>query len=57
MLVNISDTVRASAKNAQTDFYGIGCLPTNYTIAKFIPNDLDLLIQGKKYEILISRKC
>ena len=48
--------VRASTKNAPHDFYRFGYLPTNDTIAKFTSNDLDLLFQGKKYEIVLSRK-
>ena len=44
----ISEMVRASAKNAQTDFFGFGYLPTNDTITRFTPNDLGLLFQGKK---------
>ena len=43
-------------KNAPIDFYRFGYLPTNDTIARFTPNDLDLLFQGKKYEIVISQE-
>ena len=40
----------------RTIFKDFGYLPTNDTIAKDTPNDFELLFQGKKFEILISRK-
>ena len=39
--------VRASAKMHRTTFYRIGYLPTNDTIARFTPNDLDKITHFK----------
>ena len=54
--VNISETMRTSAKMNWTDFYRFWYLPSNDNIARLIPNDLDLLFEGQQFEILISRK-
>ena len=43
---------QSQRKNAQTNFYEFGYLPTNCTIAIVTPNDLDLLVQGDKIEML-----
>ena len=52
--VNISETVRASAKKSEyDDFYRFWYLPTNDTIAYAVLRDIDLLFQGKKLEMLI----
>ena len=39
--------MRVSAKMHRTTFIDLDILPTNDNIARFKPNDLDLLFQGK----------
>ena len=46
---------RASARMYGTPLR-FGYLPTIVTITKVTPNNLDILFQDKKFEILISRK-
>ena len=38
------------------NFNDFDIFTTNDNIAKLTPNDIDLLSQGKKFEILISRE-
>ena len=53
--VNISETVRANAKNEYDNFQRF-VVPTNDTIAKVVPRDIDLVYIDNKLEMLISLK-